>query len=157
MPLTGEALIRVQADVTNAVTAMRALESSLKQSTGAGDKLKASTVAGTDGMKRFGGTVSDVVRQMTGLNVASLVGAGGVAIAGKAIIDATKAAMNYGLQMGDLSTKLGIPGDTLADKLLLWAARRSDATHARWSEEGYIEDHSRITGWDPLGFPHLKN
>lgn len=56
-----------------------------------------------------------------------------------------------------LSATLGIPGDTLADRLLLRAIRKSKSTHARWSEEGYIEDHSRITGWDAQGFPHLKD
>jgi hypothetical protein len=108
MPITGEAIIRVSGDVSGATGALNTLNTSLKNAAGATDALKNKTLSGTDQLKGLAGGAADVVRQMTGLNIGMIGVAGGIAMAGKAIIDTTRAAMKYGLQIGDLSTKLGV-------------------------------------------------
>jgi len=108
MPITGEALIRVQGDVSGAVGAMNTLGTSLKNAGAATDALKAKSLTGAGELKRLGGTVGEVITRMTGLSIGSIGVAGGIALVGKTIIDTTRESMKYALAVGDLSTKLSI-------------------------------------------------
>jgi hypothetical protein len=108
MPLTGEALIRVQSDVSGALGGLNSLTTSLKNAGAATDTLKTKTATGVGEFKRLGGTVGEVVQRMTGLSLGAVGVAGGIALVGKSIIDATRESMKYSLAVGDLSTKLGI-------------------------------------------------
>lgn len=59
--------------------------------------------------------------------------------------------------LNEVAALLNTPGDTLATAWILRAAMDAKGRHARWTEEGFIEDPTRITGWAADGTPHLKD
>jgi len=109
MPLTGEALIRVGGDVAGAQTALNSLNKSLKDSATATDTLQKKTAEGKGKLDQYKSTVGDVIQKMTGFSIASLTVAGGFAMVGKTIIEATRQVVDYNKQISDASraTRMG--------------------------------------------------
>jgi hypothetical protein len=108
MTLTGDALIRVQADVSNALTGMRALEASLKQASGQAGNVTGQTTKMSQAVQGMKGTLGGLSQQVLGVNLATIGMAGAVGLAGKTIVDSTRHIIAFNKSILDSARATGM-------------------------------------------------